>query len=312
MKKVAENSAVSKDVMLQRIIDILPIRIFWKDRDLKFLGCNLLFARDAGKAKPEDLIGKDDSEMGWKEQAKRYQEDDRMVMKSGKPKLDFEEPQTTLQGNTIWLKTSKVPLTDAKGNIIGILGMYEDITAQKTVEAEKNKIAEFNESIIRSTSDWIWEVDVRGKYTYCSEKIKQILGFNAQEIIGKSPFDLMPKDEVQRISGIFEQAIATKNNIVDLENWNLHKDGHRVCLLTNGIPVLDKAGNLKGYIGVDKDITARKTWEEELRKSRDLLQSKIEELETFNRIAVDRELKMVELKEKIERLEQNHEGVTIK
>jgi PAS domain S-box-containing protein len=130
--KPAENS----QAILQGIINLLPIRVFWKDKNLIYLGCNKIFARDAGKNGPEDLIGKDDFQMGWRDQAESYQADDRKVIESGEPKLNFEEPQTTPSGDKIVIKTSKVPLTDPQGNVIGILGTYEDITERKKVEEE--------------------------------------------------------------------------------------------------------------------------------------------------------------------------------
>jgi len=133
-QKKTEENILNSQRLLQRIIDLLPIRIFWKDKNLKYLGCNLIFAKDAGKEKPEDLIGKDDFQMDWKEQANIYRDDDQSVIKSGKSKLNFEEPQTTPTGSTIWLKTSKVPLMDSQGNNIGVLGSYEDITERKHAE----------------------------------------------------------------------------------------------------------------------------------------------------------------------------------
>jgi two-component system, sensor histidine kinase and response regulator len=132
--------------ILQRIINLLPIRVFWKDKDLKYLGCNEIFARDAGKNKPEELIGKDDFAMGWHDQADAYRADDQKVIASGKAKLNFEEPQTTPQGTTIWIKTSKIPLVDAKGNTVGVLGTYEDITERKEAEGKlKQKNEELQE-----------------------------------------------------------------------------------------------------------------------------------------------------------------------
>jgi PAS domain S-box-containing protein len=133
-RKKTEEAIKNSQKLLQRIIDLLPIRIFWKDRNLRYLGCNLIFAKDAGKNQPEDLIGKDDFQMAWKDQAKAYQADDQGVIKSGKVKFNYEESQTTPKGDKIWLKTSKVPLIDSRGNEIGILGTYEDITERKQAE----------------------------------------------------------------------------------------------------------------------------------------------------------------------------------
>jgi PAS domain S-box-containing protein len=117
--------------LLQSVLEHAPIRVFWKDAELRYLGCNSLFAHDAGLDSPEQLIGKNDFDMGWSEQAALYQADDREVMASGIAKLDFEEPQTTPDGHTIWLSTSKVPLQGKDHQVFGILGIYADITQRK-------------------------------------------------------------------------------------------------------------------------------------------------------------------------------------
>lgn len=140
--KASEEKLKRTSEMLQRIIDLLPSRIFWKDKDLKYLGCNTIFAKDAGKKSPKEMIGKDDFSMGWKDQAELYRADDFKVIKSKKPVLNYEEPQTTPDGKTIWLRTSKVLLTDKGGNVQGILGTYSDITKQKKAEEELKKSEE--------------------------------------------------------------------------------------------------------------------------------------------------------------------------
>jgi PAS domain S-box-containing protein len=117
--------------MLRTVIDTVPVRVFWKDTDLNYLGCNLPFAKDAGKDSPEELVGKNDFDMGWKEQAALYRQDDLEVIRTGTPKIHYEEPQTTPKGKTIWLKTSKIPLVNLKGETIGVLGTYDDITEIK-------------------------------------------------------------------------------------------------------------------------------------------------------------------------------------
>ena len=115
----AEEALEASRDLLASIVETVPARVFWKDADLCFLGCNSLFACDAGFAHREDLVGKDDFQMPWREQADKYRADDRMVIESGTPKLGIEEPQSTPDGRTIWLRTSKVPWHGVDGKTIG-------------------------------------------------------------------------------------------------------------------------------------------------------------------------------------------------
>lgn len=158
-QKNTGKSLKESQMVLQNIINLLPIRIFWKDINLTYLGCNLAFAKDAGKNSPDELIGKDDFQMTWKDQADLYREDDMKIIKTGQSKLDYEEPQTTPNGNTIWLNTNKVPLFDANDKVIGVLGTYLDITERKQAEIElkrKNKDLEImNVSMVERESKMI-------------------------------------------------------------------------------------------------------------------------------------------------------------
>jgi PAS domain S-box-containing protein len=117
--------------ILEGILNSIQVRVFWKDLTLRYLGCNTPFAHDAGFEKPEDIIGKDDFAMGWHEQADLYRSDDRAVIESGTPRYFIKEPQKTPEGKLITLLTSKVPLRDSDGSIIGVLGTYIDITGKK-------------------------------------------------------------------------------------------------------------------------------------------------------------------------------------
>ncbi|MGA2404165.1 MAG: PAS domain S-box protein, partial [Syntrophobacteraceae bacterium] len=138
-RKRAEEALRASQQLIEGIINAIPVRVFWKDKNLVYLGCNAVLARDAGFADPKDIIGKDDYQMGWRDQAELYRGDDRQVIESGCSKFLIEEPQTTPEGNTITLLTSKVPLRSSKGEISGILGTYMDITELKRVE-EKLKL----------------------------------------------------------------------------------------------------------------------------------------------------------------------------
>jgi PAS domain S-box-containing protein len=152
----------------------------------------------------------------------------------------------------------KRALEDAKIKI-------EHNQAQEALRMSEERLRD----ILFSTSDWVWEVDEQGRYTYSSHRDVDLFDFTHDEIIGKTPFDFMSTDEAERIAAIFSEIAANKLPIKDLENWNIGKDGRQICLLTNGVPILDNEGQLLGYRGVDKNITDRKLAEQELIKAKE-------------------------------------------
>ncbi|MCX8157038.1 MAG: response regulator [Verrucomicrobiae bacterium] len=140
--------------LLRSVLDTVPARVFWKDRHCRYLGCNLSFALDTRLPSPEAVVGKTDDELEWKEFAALYRADDMEVMDSGKPKLAFEEP-IIMRGERRWLRTSKVPLRDVQGNIIGVLGTYEDITERKQAREELARRVEYMRVIAELASEFV-------------------------------------------------------------------------------------------------------------------------------------------------------------
>lgn len=121
---------IQERLLLKTIIDSIHIRFFWKDLDGVYLGCNKAFLEDAHLKDESEIIGKTDYDQVWKEDAERFIEDDRRVCESGVPELNFIERQPQENGKYIMLSTSKIPLRDLSGKIIGILGLYQDITEE--------------------------------------------------------------------------------------------------------------------------------------------------------------------------------------
>ena len=133
-RKQAEEELFNSRRMLQLVLDTIPQRVFWKDRNLNFLGANRPFALDAGLDASTEIIGKSDFDLNWKERAALYRADDQWVMENNTPKLNYEEPQPQPDGSQLWLRTNKVPLHDRDGKVIGIMGTYEDVTDRKRAE----------------------------------------------------------------------------------------------------------------------------------------------------------------------------------
>ena len=131
--------------MLHTILDSVPVRIFWKDRESRYLGANRLFLQDARLAHLDDLLGKTDFDLPLDPAtATRYHADDRAIIESGQAKLDFEEPGRHADNTEAWFHTSKAPLIGADGRIAGVLGAYADITAQKQAEAQIRQLAYYD------------------------------------------------------------------------------------------------------------------------------------------------------------------------
>ena len=178
--------------------------------------------------------------------------------------------QETKEGRILAILTSVSLITDDSGNPIGTVSVNRDISTLKKAYNELNESEKRLQDLTFCSGDWIWEVDKFGKYTFASGKVTEILGYTPEELMGKTPFDLMPEEEARRISEEFKKILAEKKPIFDLENWALTKNGERICLLTNGIPILDNDGELIGYRGVDKDITEHKRSIEMIKIQRDL------------------------------------------
>lgn len=155
---------------------------------------------------------------------------------------------------------------DDENRFLYLAGSAQDITERKLAEEALRQSEEKFRALVESTSDWIWEVDRDGTYTYVSPQVEELLGYKPEEIVGKSPFDLMPPEEAQRVARVFKDLAATYAPLIALENTNLHRDGRAVILETSGVPIFGTDGEFAGYLGMDRDITERKQAEEALQR----------------------------------------------
>ncbi|MFX1558705.1 MAG: PAS domain S-box protein [Promethearchaeota archaeon] len=140
-------------------------------------------------------------------------------------------------------------------------------TAHKKADQKLRESEERFRTLVEMASDWIWEVDVNSVFTYVSPKVRDILGYEPEEVIGKTPFDLMPLDEAKRVKNIFQTIVESDRSFKILDNTNLHKNGSLVVLETSGVPIFDENGQFLGYRGINRDITERKKAEKKLKES---------------------------------------------
>jgi PAS domain S-box-containing protein len=162
-RKRAEEALFRSQEMLQHVLDNIPARVIWKDRNLVYLGCNSAAASDAGLAAPHEIIRKSDFDLAWKGSADAYRADDLAVMESGVPRIGFEEAMHRPDGTIGTLITSKLPLHDREGNIFGVMGTYEDITERKRAEQELRQSEARLRAILDATPFPVALVDVQDK-----------------------------------------------------------------------------------------------------------------------------------------------------
>jgi len=146
--------------LLQSVIEAIPSRVFWKDKDSRYIGCNTSFAHDAGETSVENIIGKIDDELNWHQYKDSYRNDDLMVMETLAPKIFYDEKIVDTDGKEIWVRTSKVPLQNANNEVVGILGVYDDISKLKQAEFEQYKftralklLSECNSLLVHTKSE---------------------------------------------------------------------------------------------------------------------------------------------------------------
>jgi PAS domain S-box-containing protein/putative nucleotidyltransferase with HDIG domain len=156
-------------------------------------------------------------------------------------------------------------LHDPKIN--GIVANYRDVTDRRRAEEAIRSSEERFRNLVEATSDWVWEVDRNGIYTYASPNVRDVMGHDVGEVIGKSISDFMPAREASRFSRIFKAHAAKKDPFTFVESSRLHKDGRVIVMETSGVPFLDDDGTLLGYRGIGRDITNRKKVEKDLENS---------------------------------------------
>jgi len=135
-RRAAEEDLARQKDMFELVINSVPTRIFWKDLHSVYLGCNLPFALSAGMTSPAEIIGKKDEDLIWHQQATKFRQVDQEVMASGKARIGSEDEYSILNGRKTQWRTSRMPLLDNDGHIFGVLGMSDDITERKLVEAQ--------------------------------------------------------------------------------------------------------------------------------------------------------------------------------
>ena len=207
-RKLAEGDLRRLQNTLQIAIDTMTQRVFWKDDQGRYLGCNQCFAEDAGRRSPAELIGLTDYDLPWREHAARYQEEDRAVRESGRARLNFEESYTNWQGPR-WVRTSKAPLRDEAGKVFGCLGVFDDITEERQRRDELHAARDAAEKASRIKSEFLANMSHELR-----TPMHGILGM--VDLVLESSLDQEQRDALDAIQSSAKVLLHIINDILDL------------------------------------------------------------------------------------------------
>ena len=257
---------------LQYMLDHIPQSVFWKDRNSRYVWANKRCVEDWGVRSPDELVGYNDlfDLRPWTvEQAQAYLKDDQEVMQSGQPKLNIIEPQRRSDGQYAWLNTSKVPLFNETGEVIGLMGTYEDITERTHAEIILRRNQQMLETIFNSVPIAILWKDRQSCFLGCNDHFAQHAGLSPREIVGLTDYD-MPWGEAYAADFVADdQAVMTSKEakLQYIEQTRL-ADGTLAWIQTNKVPLLDTDGEVTGILVTYQDITNQIAISEELRQMR--------------------------------------------
>lgn len=157
------------------------------------------------------------------------------------------------------------------------IGLVRDISERQRVEHAVRSSEQRFSDIVAASADWVWEVDTQGRYTFVSEGVRSLLGYEPEQLLGREPWDLMPPDEAVRVRAMHQAIASERRSVRDVDNVNLHKDGSLRYLQTTAMPILDDDGTLLGYRGIDRDVTEKRLAEIALRESHANLERRVAE-----------------------------------
>jgi len=266
-KKAAEKLHESQQ-MLQLVMNSIPDAIFWKDRNLVYLGCNTVFAKHAGLPSPQDVVGKTDADMPWKkEETEFYNKCDREVMENNTGRYHISELQLQADGKEAWLDTNKVPLHNSEGNVVGILGTYEDVTERRQAERALQIAEERYRTIFENSAVAIMMADEQERLISWNKFTEHLLGTTKDDLLLKPVQSLYPEDAWDKIR---THEVRQKGIQQHIETQMFKKNGEVIEVDVSLSVLKDPDGHITGSIGVIRDITERKEADRKIKEAMDL------------------------------------------
>jgi PAS domain S-box-containing protein len=253
--------------MLDIVIDNIPHLIYWKNTDLKYLGCNRNFALINKIDDPNFIVGKKDIEMTWlRGNVNLIQEKEIRVMKEDKSE-NIIELWNLPNGEESWFEINRIPLHNVKGDVVGILVTYNDISERKRAEQKVKESEKKYRSILESIREGYFEVDLDGNFTFFNDSLCEITGFPKNELLGKNYAEMTDEGGKQKLYQLYSDVFRTGKEKSSIQFKFYKKNGVKVIAESSVNLKYDSQGKKIGFFGIVRDITEKFNLEKELKDS---------------------------------------------
>jgi PAS domain S-box-containing protein len=267
LHKLSAMDALDDSRVLRTLIDALPEQIYVKDTEGRYVLNNLAHVRALGAASPEEIAGKSDFDFYPEELAERYRADEREVTRSGRPLIDKEEPSVDGEGNERRHSTTKVPVRNGNGEILGLLGMTWDETKRRLAEEALKESEERFRSAFEDAPIGVALADLDGRRFWVNQALCEMLGYSEEELLSKDYKEHVHPDDREISSNHLRRTLEKGAGTYTLERRYVHAYGHTVWNLTSVSLIQNSQGNPSHLVCLHQDITERKEVETKLRKS---------------------------------------------
>ena len=271
-RKRADEALAEERRLLRTLIDAMPDYIYVKDAKSRFVLANRGVATLMGFTSPEELLGKTDFDWFPKELASAYFSDEQAILKSGVAVVNDEERTVDARKRAKWTSTSKVPLRNQQGEVIGIIGIGRDITRRKKAEDALRAEQELLRTLIDTLPDRIYVKDAKSRWLVANRALAGLVGAkNPADMLGKTDFDYFPKEMASAFYSDEQTILQSGEPLANKEEEGVDPHGNTMWTSTSKVPWRKELGEVIGIMGIGRDITRLKQAEESLRETNQTL-----------------------------------------
>ncbi len=275
----AEAQLASERDLLQTLLESIPDRIYFKDRRSRFIRINRALTRLFGLKSAEEAYGKTDADFYGQEHAGEALYDEQRVMETGEPILGKVEYENLADGRMSWSLTTKLPLRDRQGRIVGTCGISREISEMKEMEQQLETERNLLRAVIDNLPDLVFLKDAGGRYLLNNmAHIRWLGASDPSEVRGRTVFDFFPDDVAAEFHRGDMRVAEARQPLLNQEEHMVDTRGNHSWRLTSKIPWLDDNGNTVGLVCISRDVTEQKRAEEHLKRVNAELAASREEL----------------------------------